>query len=345
MPRTRDKKNRASTDVEVRRVYDGSVYARVNSIGVGDIRPFVLIPGIGVSSTYFERLAPILNEFGPVYALDLPGFGGVPHPGRALTIAEYADLVGRVVDELGLVDPVVVGHSMGSQIAVDLAARRPGLSTVVLIGPVVNPAERRVVVQARRFLQAAWHEPAKVKVLAVSAYLFCGFKWFSRILPQMMTYRIEDRLPRVRARTLVIRGEHDSVAPREWVERVGDLLPASRLWEIPGAAHSVMYAHAEQVARLCVAHARDTVSADDDTLRVDGVAGAADDPPPLSPARAARAVAGRLVETVGVMRDDDELIERGKTTHAEAVQGADSERPDEHERPENPGPDDTGEHR
>ena len=324
MPRTRDKKNRASTDVEVRRVYDGSVYARVNSIGVGDIRPFVLIPGIGVSSTYFERLAPILNEFGPVYALDLPGFGGVPHPGRALTIAEYADLVGRVVDELGLVDPVVVGHSMGSQIAVDLAARRPGLSTVVLIGPVVNPAERRVVIQARRFLQAAWHEPAKVKVLAVSAYLFCGFKWFSRILPQMMTYRIEDRLPRVRARTLVIRGEHDSVAPREWVERVGDLLPASRLWEIPGAAHSVMYAHAEEVARLCVEHARETVADGDETaeLHIAEVSEDADRETPLTLADAAQSIGGRLTEAVGVITDNDELVERGKTTHAEAMDAA-----------------------
>jgi pimeloyl-ACP methyl ester carboxylesterase len=326
MPRTREKKNRASTDVEVRRVYDGAVYARVNSIGVGGIRPFVLIPGIGVSSTYFERLAPILNEAGPVHALDLPGFGGVPHPGRALSIGQYAELVGTAIDELGLDDPVVVGHSMGSQIAVDLAARRPALSTVVLIGPVVNPAERRVVTQARRFLQAAWHEPAKVKVLAVSAYLFCGPKWFSRILPEMMSYRIEDRLPRVRAHTLVIRGEHDSVAPRGWVERVGELLPSSRLWEIPGAAHSVMYAHAEEVARLCVEHARDRLPVDDDTLRVAELNRGADDPPPLSAGRAAQAVAGRLVETVGVIRDDDELIERGKTRHAEAVQRDEGDR-------------------
>jgi len=334
MPRTRDKKKRASTDVEVRRVYDGSVYARVNSIGVGSIRPFLLIPGIGVSSTYFERLAPILNEFGPVYAVDLPGFGGVPHPGTALTIGEYADLVGAVVDDLGLVDPVLVGHSMGSQIAVDLAARRPELTTVALIGPVVNPAERRVVTQARRFVQAAWHEPAKVKVLAVSAYLFCGFRWFSRILPEMMSYRIEDRLPRVSAHTLVIRGEHDHVAPREWVERVGGLLPSSRLWEIPGAAHSVMYAHAEEVARLCVEHARRTLPGDDDTLRVAEL-NRDDDLPPLTPAQAAGAVAGRVVETVGVMRDDDAMIERGKTRHAEAVQR------DEHGDDE---PDDDGDH-
>jgi pimeloyl-ACP methyl ester carboxylesterase/uncharacterized protein YjbJ (UPF0337 family) len=323
---------RRRTDVEVQRVVDGDIYARVNSIGTGGTRPFVLIPGIGVSSTYFERLAPNLNEFGPVYALDLPGFGGVPHPDDAMSIRQYADLVGKVIDDLGLDDPIVVGHSMGSQVVTDLAARRPDLSTVVLIGPVVNPAERRVLRQAVRFLQAAWHEPASVKVLAVSAYLFCGFKWFSRVLPKMMSYPIEQSLPSITAHTLVIRGEFDGVAPREWVERVGELLPSSRLWEIPGAAHSVMYAHAEEVARLCVEHARQTVADGSvDEIQIADVADRTDDPAPTAE-QLAKAVGGRLVETVGVITDDDAKIEQGKTQHAEAMHEAQQNRPEDTRR-------------
>jgi pimeloyl-ACP methyl ester carboxylesterase/uncharacterized protein YjbJ (UPF0337 family) len=320
------------------------VYVRVNTIGDTGDRPFVLVPGIGVSSTYFERLAPNLNEFGPVHALDLPGFGGVPHPGSALSIRAYADLLGEVIDQLGLTDPILVGHSMGTQIVADLASRRPGLTTVVLIGPVVNPRERRVTTQAVRFLQSSWHEPFIVKVLAIGAYLLCGTKWFSRILPEMMRFPIEERLPDVRAHTLVIRGEFDAVAPRAWVEEVGELLSSSRLWEIPGAAHSVMHAHAEEVARLCVEHARRTVAAgDDDTLREypagggdgaggdgggaaqgasEGYADAAADATEQGTPRvgaALAAVAGRIIETVGVLTDRDDLIERGKSQHAEAT--------------------------
>jgi pimeloyl-ACP methyl ester carboxylesterase len=314
---------RKKTDVEVQRVYDGGDYVRVNSIGTGGTRPFVLVPGIGVSSTYFERLAPNLNEFGPVYALDLPGFGGVPHPDHALGIREYADLVGKVIDDLGLDDPIVVGHSMGSQVVSDLASRRSDLSTLVLIGPVVNPAERRLVTQARRFLVAAAHEPGRVKALAISAYLFCGFKWFSRVLPKMMSYKIEDALPEIAAHTLVIRGEFDGVAPRAWVERVGELLPSSRLWEIPGAAHSVMYAHAEEVARLCVAHARETAGDADGatTLHIASVEDKPDES--LDAAALAKSIGGRLTEAVGVVTDNDELIEEGKTAHAEALDAAD----------------------
>ena len=317
---SRERRRKISTAVRVQRVYDGDVYVRVNSVGEGTSRPFVLVPGIGVSSTYFEKLAPHLNEFGPVHALDLPGFGGVPHPDNTLSIREYADLVGRVIDELELDDPIIVGHSMGSQVVSDLVSRRPELSTLILIGPVIHPSERRVLTQGRRFLQAAWHEPGTVKLLAISAYLFCGVKWFARVLPEMLAFPIEERLPLIKANTLVIRGEFDSVAPRDWVKQVGDLLPSSRLWEITGAAHSVMYAHAEEVAKLCVDHVRGTLP-DDDKLRIMDAAPEGDfagaEPPTLT--EVATAVGGRVVETAGILQDDDAKIAEGKTIAANAI--------------------------
>jgi pimeloyl-ACP methyl ester carboxylesterase len=319
-----EKRRRTAATVEVSRVHDGDTYVRVNSIGTDGTRPFVLVPGIGVSSTYFEKLAPHLNEFGPVHAVDLPGFGGVPHPDHALSIREYADLVGRVIDDLQLDDPVIVGHSMGSQVVSDLVSRRPELSTLVLVGPVIHPSERRVLTQARRFLQASWHEPGTVKVLAISSYLFCGFKWFARILPKMMAFPIEDRLPLIRAHTLVIRGEFDAVAPREWVEQVGELLPSSRLFEITGAAHSVMYAHAEAVGRLCVDHARQTANASrDEKLHVVPEDGSSKEAADLSLEDVAQAIGGRLTETVGILSDDDTKIAEGKTVAAQAVDGLD----------------------
>ena len=319
MPK-RERRRRLSTEVTVQRVHDGDMYVRVNSVGTGGIRPFVLVPGIGVSSTYFERLAPNLNEFGPVHAVDLPGFGGVPHPSKTLSISEYADLVGRVIDELSLDDPIVVGHSMGSQIVADLASRRPDLSTIVLIGPVIHSDERRVLTQARRFLQSSWHEPFTVKILALSAYIFCGFKWFSRVLPRMLAYPLEETAPLIQARTLIIRGEFDAVSPRAWVKRLGSLIGTVKLWEIPGAAHSVMYAHAAEVAKLCVDFARNEDAPDDTRLHIARDAEAEDLTRTLP--EVAKAVSGRVVETVGILQDDDALIEQGKTTTAEALDEA-----------------------
>jgi pimeloyl-ACP methyl ester carboxylesterase/uncharacterized protein YjbJ (UPF0337 family) len=339
-------------DVHVQRIEREGVWARVSSVGNPGERAFVLVSGLGVSSHYFEQLAPHLLQFGPVHALDLPGFGGVPHARTALSISEFADLVGAAIDDLGLHDPVVVGHSMGTQICTDLAATRPELSTLVLISPVIDAAARSTPVQAVRFLRAGAHEPFRVKLLALVAYLTCGFGWFFSILPRMMSYPIERSAAQVRASTLIIRGEHDAVCPRPWVVRLGQEFGRSAgVVEIEGAAHSVMHAHAREVADLCVRHATGQVdphstgdiAADAElqsgraspgdverSLRQEPGSGAditvvpelPEERASLDPAEAMRAIAdeveGAAIELKGNRTDDDALVERGREQQAEA---------------------------
>ncbi len=324
----RNRRGRRAPDVtvDVSRVHRDGVYARVSTIGSAGGRAFVLVAGLGVAATYFERLAPHLNEFGPVHALDLPGFGGVPHPERAMSIAQYADLVEAVLDDLGLEDPILVGHSMGTQMVTEVAARRPALRTVVLIGPVVDPGARRLPVLAWRFLRSTWHEPFKIKALAVGSYLTCGPRWFFRVLPTMVRFRIEDRFADVAARTLVIRGEHDTVVPREWARRVADSIPFASTWEIGGAGHSVMHGHAEGVATLCVEFARMPRDTDDLLNRMSREAAEEREPVAASPWTAVRGFIARTRELIGVLRRDDRLIARGKSDHARVLAEENGER-------------------
>lgn len=306
-------------NIHVGRVYVGAVWTRVIFVRTPGTRAFLLIGGIGVSSHYFEQLAPYLKAYGPVYALDLPGFGGVPHGRKALSIRDYADIVERVLLEKDLQDPVIIGHSMGTQIVADLAARRPDLSTLVLISPVVDPEANRTITQAIRFARASWHEPARVKFLAVTAYLSCGFSWFFRVLPKMMNYRIDQSARRVRADTLIIRGEHDAVCPRDWIDRLTALMPAARTEEISGAAHSVMHAHAGEVGRLCVQHAK---------LRPGHPPAAnpalGEDPREQSlstPEKASaviREIKGAAIEIAGNIQDNDMKVAQGRTEQAAA---------------------------
>jgi pimeloyl-ACP methyl ester carboxylesterase len=320
------------TNVIVRRVERGKLYARVSTIGDTGERPFLLVPGIGVSSDYFERLAPNLNRFGPVHAVDLPGFAGVPHPDKAMTIREYGDLLSAVIDDLALNDPIVVGHSMGTQVVVDMASRRSDLTSIVLIGPVINAKERNVLTQAVKFAQASWHEPGRVKSLAISAYVLCGVRWFSRILPMMMRYPIEKRLPFITADTLVMRGEYDAVAPRDWVRQVSELLPSSRIWEIPTAAHSVMHAHANEVATLCVEHAEHPSAPEDrGQLRLYTEASRGDERDDFSPSASdvIKAFTARVRSTFAASRGDDTALAEAKTDHAEAMKDAFDRRQEE----------------
>ncbi len=306
---------RRRSQVHVERVGSGAVYARVSTVGAPGTRAFVLVPGIGVMSNYFERLAGRLNELGPVVALDLPGFGGVPHPPHPMTMGEYADLVGDVIDQLGLEDPVLVGHSMGVQVVAALAAHRD-LTDVVLISPIVNPHERRLRTVLLRFVSSSLHEPPRVVALALYAYALCGVRWIFRVLPEVLRFRLEDVLPHVRANTLVVFGEEDRLVPSSWAGEVGRLLPHGQVWQVPGAAHSVMHRNAEDVARLCVAHVRREDPDDDRVHRLRHDDG--EEPRPDLRTRLAEARGG-VTELVGILTHDDDLIARGKTEHAEAA--------------------------
>ena len=250
-------------NVRVTRVVHDGLCLRVWRASVDELieadsahrRDFVLIHGIGVSSEYFERLALDLAAVGRVYLLDLPGFAGVPRPGRPLEIEEFGALVARWILEEGLVAPVLVGHSMGAQIVTEVLVQEPQIAThAVLIGPPVNAAERSTMLQVLRFLQSSVWESPRTRAVAMSGYLRCGPWWFLQVLPRMMRYPIEERLPLVKASTLVLRGTHDHVAPTGWIDLVAALPADARAEEIPGAAHAVIYDHSDEVAAQILDH-------------------------------------------------------------------------------------------
>lgn len=211
---------------------------------------FMLVHGIGVSSRYFEPLARALHDEGDVFLLDLPGFGGIPRPDRRLSIGGFAETVHVALVQEGSSNPVLVGHSMGAQVVVELLARHPVSTHAVLIGPPVNPVEPTVVQQAARLIQSAAAESRRLRLLASRAYLSCGPAWFLDVLPAMMKHPIVDRLPLVRANTLVLRGEHDTVTPQPWIDEIVSLLPTASSAVVPGAAHNVVYEHSAPVAEL-----------------------------------------------------------------------------------------------
>lgn len=78
-------------------------------------------------------------------AFDLPGFGSSPEPPIPWGAEQYADLIGRALDELMDHDQapghaqrsvVLVGHSFGGRVAVCLAAARPSLVAGLLLSGV-----------------------------------------------------------------------------------------------------------------------------------------------------------------------------------------------------------------
>ncbi len=229
------------------------VYARA---GAETGTAFVLVHGIGMGRVVFHDLAEELGRTGPVYAVDLPGFGDSPEPESALDMPASGDFLAAFVASLPVRDPVLVGHSMGTQVVVEALVRHPELAhRAVLIAPTVNPAERTASKQAMRMLQDLAGESPKVLVLGMIEYGKAGPRWFLRKLRQMLDHRVENVLPGLRARTLVLRGAEDRVCPRDWVGQVAELIPDARMDEIPSRGHEAMIRDPQPTAAMILAHA------------------------------------------------------------------------------------------
>ena len=93
----------------------------------GEGRPVLLIHGAGQDTTSWRYNIPYLANTHRIIALDLPGHGKseVVLPPVNATI-DYAQYVCRVIEELRLDRPVLIGHSMGSGICLTAALEYDG---------------------------------------------------------------------------------------------------------------------------------------------------------------------------------------------------------------------------
>jgi len=230
--------------------------------GIGASAPgrptFVLVHGIGVSSRYFERLVPALAEEGRVVAVDLPGFGKAKpqRPSHPLSIEDFADAVATALDELGIAGAVVVGHSMGTQVAVCLAARRPDLvAGLALLGPVMAPEDRNALRAGVLLGLDILREDARGNRIVVGDYLHCGLAWYLATLPTMLGFRTEDEVERVDVPLVVVRGARDPIARDAWVDRLAER-SGGRAARVPGVAHLVMHGAPWRTASLIAEVAR-----------------------------------------------------------------------------------------
>ncbi|MCZ4141790.1 hypothetical protein BZG17_28730, partial [Escherichia coli] len=81
----------------------------------------VLLHGLGASSRYFTPLANILAQKHRVIVPELPGHGKNLDDGRPVTVPRFAHEVALALRELKVENAIVLGHSMGAQVSIELA--------------------------------------------------------------------------------------------------------------------------------------------------------------------------------------------------------------------------------
>ncbi len=194
-------------------------------------------------------LAELMPPRREILVVDPPGFGKSGRPARRLDLGTQAGLWRAWADVRGFERAIWVGHSFGSQVVAELAARHAErVEQLVLISPTVDPRSRTMPRQLARLLHDAALEPPGLVRMLISEYIAAGPRALFHAGRIAVRDRMETKLPRISAPTLVLSGERDPLVSVGWAEQVASLLQCGRLLVVPGAPHAAHYVASRFVA-------------------------------------------------------------------------------------------------
>jgi pimeloyl-ACP methyl ester carboxylesterase len=236
--------------------------------------PLVLLHGGGTDSAVLSwgGLIGALGEGRRVFAPDMPGYGESERPAdAAYTLDYFAHVVVEFADRLGLARFDVAGISMGGGISLTLALCHPErIGRMVLVDtygiqPDYPPHFASYLLVRLPFLTdltyltlrsrlaaratlgqliktpAALTEELVDEVMAEARKPGTGkaFNAFQRheVLRDRLRTNYLPRLDQVRARTLIVHGEADSLVPLKCAEEASRRIPDARLVVLQGAGH------------------------------------------------------------------------------------------------------------
>jgi abhydrolase domain-containing protein 6 len=245
--------------------------------GAEALRTILFVHGYCGAAYNFLPLFPFLASRFRCVAVDLPGCAGSEKPDREYSVSFFVDFLDAFRRKLGLERFVLVGHSMGGQISAHYTQRHPGaVDKLVLVAPDGLAGEEGgwlalarldplidagLALTNRSFVTIAlrtiiFHDPAMVSPDLVDCFAEGLLSAEGARATALITRGIighdpvDDVLPSLPQKTLVIWGESDRLLSSRWAPRYIELLPRGQLCTLPDCGHAPMLEKPGETAAL-----------------------------------------------------------------------------------------------
>lgn len=229
------------------------------TLGQGDT-DLVWLHGWGQTHAALAPLAKILERHGRHRLIDLPGFGQTPRladgAGSAAYAAWLSDMLGAKTRRR-----ILLGHSFGVRVAVQLAAREPdAVDALVLIAGAGLKRQRpwswymraRALTLLGRLARLTGRHEAFRRRFGSADYKAAGA--LRGTLVAVVNEDLSEQARAVRCPVLLLYGAQDEATPPQLGERFAALMPDARLKIYPHLGHLDILSRGAQL----VAHAIET---------------------------------------------------------------------------------------
>ena len=266
----REEKDRNISGVES--VHVGDINISYKILGQGD--PIVLIMGYGSTmDTWDPVFLDNLSSKYKVIIFDNRGMGSTTAPSGNFSISQFANDTAGLMTALGIEKAHILGWSMGSFVAQELAIRYPEkVDKLILYAG--DCGGKEAVMPSPQVLKDLTNTSGSPEERGMRLFnlLFpdewlsrqpAFYKWFplpkETSLPENIQRQAQacatwpgssDRLGSIKSPALVVTGTQDVIAPPENAFILAQRINASWLVQFEGAGHGLMYQYPNRLAKI-----------------------------------------------------------------------------------------------
>ncbi|MDR3290425.1 MAG: alpha/beta hydrolase [Rickettsiales bacterium] len=185
------------------------------------------------------------------YAVDLMGFGNSPQPDKIYTNWDYAKDVIDFINTLPVKKTIIVGHSHGGRIAIEIAASN-NANAIVLLGGAGVPVKHSIFFKiflffVKKFKFLKNYFPFLIKIFGSTDYNN-STPIVRESLKNVINEDLRKKSEKITIPTLLLYGDYDTATPIYMGEEYKKCIPNAELNIINGANHfDIIGSSAERV--------------------------------------------------------------------------------------------------